>query len=220
MILYQFLRDLWQHMAMTNDRYFRENCDFSGWMTQREAGFLEEEGNQYQPSSDRLVDILKQFPIEEKDAILDIGCGKGKAMYLMSRFPFHKIRGYDISEKLVQIANGNFRKTGLKQCKAINANALNYDSYDEFNYFFMFNSFPEDVFSIMMKHIMDSIDRRTRKCVFIYMNPVCHTYMIEHTPFRLVYKKRGLLRWYDYYCYEYEPDNNDKKKENPLRMVI
>ena len=81
---------LWQGAAVKNDQLFRGNADFSSWMTQEEAGFVEGKGNQYQPSTDALIKVLKRFPISEKDAIIDVGCGKGKAMYLMERFPFRK----------------------------------------------------------------------------------------------------------------------------------
>ena len=67
---------LWQGAAVKNDQLFRGNADFSSWMTQEEAGFAEGKGNQYQPSTDALIKVLKRFPISEKDAIIDLGCGK------------------------------------------------------------------------------------------------------------------------------------------------
>ena len=103
-------RSVWQRFACLNDRIFRGGADFSAWMTQETAGFSEEHGNQYQPSTDGLAGILKKLPVGEDDRILDIGCGKGKAMYIMSRFPFGRIRGYDLSDRLVETANDNFRK--------------------------------------------------------------------------------------------------------------
>jgi len=61
---------LWQGAAVKNDQLFRGNADFSSWMTQEEAGFAEGKGNQYQPSTDALIKVLKRFPISEKDAII------------------------------------------------------------------------------------------------------------------------------------------------------
>ena len=86
--IHKILCGIWQGAARRNDRLFRGDADFSEWMSQEEAGFSEGKGNQYQPSTDALVKVLKKFPVSEKDAILDMGCGKGKAMYLMRRFPF------------------------------------------------------------------------------------------------------------------------------------
>lgn len=202
-LVYQLLCWIWQKAAGINDRLFRGNGDFSGWMSQEEAGFEERQGNEYQPSTDALVKVLKKFPISSEDSIIDIGCGKGKAMYLMSRLPFGKIRGFDLSRQLADIANQNFEKTGVRQCEAFQADATVFDDYDEFNYFYVFNSFPLEVFEVMMGHVLESIKRKPRNCRFIYLNPVCHDYMVNHTPFRLVYEKKSMIDWFTYYCYEY-----------------
>lgn len=201
-MIYRILCGVWQWFARRNDRLFRGNADFSGWTSQKEAGFTEAQGNQYQPTTDYLKKVLEQFSISEEDAILDIGCGKGKAMYLMSAFPFRKIRGYDLSGELVQIANQNFAKLGLKNCEAFQADAVEFTDYDEFNYFYIFNSFPQNVFEIMMFHLLESLKRRPRKIRFIYLNPVCHDYIVAHTPFQMICRKRRWLSWFTYHCYE------------------
>ena len=130
--------------------------------------------------------------------------GKGKAMYLMERFPFRKIGGYDLSEELVQIANQNFQKLGISRCHAIQADAMAYEDYDEYNYFYIFNAFPQEVFKVMISHVLESIRRQPRTCYFIYLHPVCHEYLVSHTPFRLIYKRRSVVSWFDYYCYQYD----------------
>lgn len=200
--IYQMICEFWQMMARRNDRLFRENADFSGWMTPEEAGFDADHGHQYQPCTDTLVKVLKKLPISRTDAILDLGCGKGKAMYLMSRFPFRKVGGYDLSGELVHIANENFEHLGVPRCHAVQADAVSYEDYDEYTYFYMFNPFPREVFEAMMGHLLESIRRRPRTCRFIYLHPEYHEYFIKHTPFRLIYKKKSLISWFDYYCYE------------------
>jgi len=206
-MIYQMLCQIWQWAAIKNDHLFRGNADFSEWRSQKNAGFTETQGNQYQPSNDQLKKVLRKYSINENDAILDIGCGKGKAMYLMSFFPFGKIHGYDLSKELVQIANRNFEKLGLPQCQAFHANAMEFDDYDEYNYFYIFNSFPQSIFEIMMGHILESIQRNPRNVRFIYLNPVCHKYIEAHTPFHLVYKKRALIPWFTYHCYELQEES-------------
>ena len=205
--IHDILCRIWQDIARRNDRLFRGDADFSEWMSQEEAGFSKGKGNQYQPSTDALVKVLKKFPISESDSILDMGCGKGKAMYLMSRFPFGKICGYDLSEELVHIANQNFQKLRLKRCHAVQADAETYGAYDEFNYFYIFNAFPQEVFEIMMSRVLESLKRRPRDCYFIYLHPVCHEYMVNCTPFRLICKRKSVVSWFDYYCYEYVHKN-------------
>lgn len=145
---------------------------------------------------------MKHFPITPDDCILDIGCGKGKAMYIMSKFPFSKVHGYDLSQSLVDIANNNFVILKLPQCHACQGDALEYKKYDDYNYFYIFNSFPEEIFKVMFKNILESIDRIPRKCRFIYLNPVCHEYIVNNSSFHIVYKKRSIISWFTYHVYE------------------
>ena len=139
------------------------------------------------------------------ETFFDLGCGKGKAMYLMSRFSFGRIEGYDLSPELVRIANDNFQRLEVQKCRAAQGDAMDYDGYDDFNYFFTFNAFPQEVFEVMIGHVMESIRRKPRVCQFIYLHPVCHAYLTEHTPFRLIFRRKSLISWFDYYCYEYRP---------------
>ncbi len=48
--------------------------------------------------------------ITSQDSILDAGCGKGKMLYYLSKFPFKKVCGLEYSPKLVKIARQNMRK--------------------------------------------------------------------------------------------------------------
>lgn len=208
-----FLHDIFcgilQWFARLNDRIFRGNADFSGWVSQENAGLSQDHGNQYQPSTDALVRILKRYPISQEDRILDIGCGKGKAMYLMSRYPFGAVRGYDLSEALTRTANDNFHRLGIEdRCQAFQADALEFQDYDEYNYFYLFNPFPEEVFRVMIGHLMDSLKRKPRSCTMIYLHPVCHEYIIQNTPFKLTWKKKSWIDWFDYYCYSYTVPEN------------
>ena len=60
---------------------------------------------------------------------------------------------------------------------------------------------------ITVPDYLESLKRRPRNCYFIYLHPVCHEYMVSHTPFRLIYKRKSLVSWFDYYCYEYVHKN-------------
>ena len=213
-MLHELICGVWQKAAILNDKLFRHGCDFSRWVPQDELGFSEQEGNKYQPSTDTLKRVLKHFRITEKDAAIDIGCGKGKAMYLMSRFPFSEIKGYDLSDELVKIANRNFKTLGLARCGAFTADAAVYDDYDRFNYFYLYNSVPEKVFEKLVGHIWDSIRRNPRKCVFIMMNPHYEAYLKKHTTFRPVYRKKSWISWFDYCCYQTIPAKAPRQRRD------
>ena len=118
------LSRLWQCADRTRDRLLFPGCDFAAWVTQEAAGFTPEQGNQYQPSTNALPQVLRRFPITSGDRILDVGCGKGKAMALMRRFPFGQVAGFDISPALADVANRNFRQLKLRDCHAFRVRRL------------------------------------------------------------------------------------------------
>lgn len=199
------LSRLWQFADRLRDRAQFPGCDFAGWVTQEEAGFTPLQGNQYQPSTNALPRVLRRFSITEKDAILDVGCGKGKAMALMRRFPFRQVAGLDISAKLVDTANRNFARLQLKNCRAFQADASSFTGYDGYNYIYFYNSLPRPVFLQALAHLEESLARRPRRCVLIYLNPVYHDDLIQQTAFREVFRRKSWISWFTYVCYEYTP---------------
>ena len=64
------LSRLWQCADRTRDRLLFPGCDFAAWVTQEAAGFTPEQGNQYQPSTNALPQVLRRFPITSGDRIL------------------------------------------------------------------------------------------------------------------------------------------------------
>lgn len=193
---------IWQYIAKKNDKAFRAGCDFSEWVLQKDMGFEADKGNQYQPSSDGLKKVLKKCNISKEDAIVDIGCGKGKAMYLMSQFPFGKIEGYDLNPLLVTIAKENFTTMGLDRCRVFVADAESFDEYDVYNYFYFYNPVPKQVFEKTLAHIEESINRSPRKCTIIYHNPVYDEIILSKTKFARTKRKKSIIPWFDFYCYE------------------
>lgn len=199
------LGKVWQSTSAMNDRLFRHGCDFAQWESCEALNFDESEGNKYMASGDMLKHVLKKIPISTQSKAIDIGCGKGKAMYIMSKYPFSVIKGIDISDKMVEIANDNFAKLGLQnRCGAIIADASEYKDYDEFSHFYMYNPVPEVVFKSVVKNIAESLERNPREAYILYLNPV-HADIIEsNVHFKKFYTKKGIYSWFDYYCYRYE----------------
>ncbi len=201
-IVWNLITKTWRTASVINDKLFRGGADFSDWMTQDELGFSETEGNKYQPSSGIIKRVVRRFDISSNDNIIDIGCGKGRAMFMLSRYGFGSVDGYDISEYMVDLANKNFAKVGISdKCKAFCANALSFTEYDKYNYFYAFNPVPREVFEIMMDNIVLNIKQHPRECCFIYLNPVYDDYISNHTPFERCYTKKAIMSWNSVYVY-------------------
>ncbi len=205
MILYNSLTKVWRFFSRINDKIFRKGGDFSDWMNQSELGFSDKCGNKYQPSSGKIIYALKQLNISNEDCILDIGCGKGRAMYMMSGFPFKIIDGFDLSDKMVEIANLNFNKVGISnRCKAFKADAANFKDFSQYDFFYAFNPVPKDVFKKLLVNIVNDIKKNPRKCIFIYMNPEYDDYLQKETPFILFKTIKSMIKWNDIYVYMYD----------------
>ena len=208
--MYNLLCKIWQFCDSIKDRLFRKNCDFSTWIIPKELEGNEEKGNKYQPSTDNLKKVLKKMNVSNKDSIIDIGCGKGKALYMMSKFPFRKISGFDLSEDLIKIAKNNMNKLGLKNVNVFVADASDYKDYDDYNFFYIFNAIPEKVFNMAIKNIKKSIDRKPRKCSFIYLNPV-YDDAVKKIGFKEFYNYKSIIRWFNYRCYTIEEGDLNEK---------
>lgn len=72
---------------------------------------------EYTPSGFRRMNVLLPFlqsNIQQGDAIIDLGCGKGKCLEFFSKFPFSRVDGLEYSEELTKIARNNMKVLGLK----------------------------------------------------------------------------------------------------------
>lgn len=147
--------------------------DFDGAILQEDLGTDINQCNAYTPASPAVKLLLEELSINANDCILDVGCGKGKAMSYMMGFPFKKIGGLDISEKLIGIAEKNF--SILKQKHRVNlyiCNASCFEDYDSYNYLFFYNPFPRAVMELVKERILESLERVPRELVIIYENSV------------------------------------------------
>lgn len=208
--MYNLLCKIYQMLDSIKDIIFRKKSDFSTWVIPKEIAENEEKGNKYQPSTDSLKKVLKKLKITNNDSIIDIGCGKGKALYIMSKFPFKKICGYDLSKELIDLAKNNMKRLNLNNIELFIADANNFKNYDDFNYFYIYNSVPEKVFIKMMKNIKASIEKRPRECTFIYLNPV-YDDIVKKNNFKEFYNYKSIIKWFNYKCYKIELGDKHEK---------
>ena len=124
----------------------------------------------YSPSGDiHLENLLNDFNITSKDTILDIGCGKGSAMRTMLDFPFARVDGIELAEKMVSIATRNFKRlNSADRVKVFNCDAATFDTYDAYNIVYLFNPFPASVMERVINALIASIDKSEREVVIIY----------------------------------------------------
>ncbi len=158
------------------------------------AGYSDQKGYiHYQASVFVDKKMMKSLLISEKDSILDVGCGKGKMVLYFERLGFGRSDGLEFSEELVACAKNNMQIL-KSEGKIINADATEFDDYYNYNYFYFFNPFGEEIMRVVMSKIEKSYVQKPRKITIIYCNPCCHEQIIESGFFSLKYSDENIFR--------------------------
>ena len=146
-----------------------------------------------------LEKVLRALQITTRDSVVDFGSGKGGALVTLSRYPFAKIAGVEISSALVDIAKRNLEKLNIDNIAMTVADAADFTDLDGYNYFYFFSPFPSVVMKAVMKNITASLNQVPRKAVIIYFNPTFHEDVITDTPFKKIREFRHHdLRYFIY----------------------
>jgi len=144
-------------------------------------------------------EIISSFDITSKDAIVDFGCGKGGILISLTKFPFSKITGVEISPEYVEIAKENIRKLRIRNVEIQCCDAADFTQLDEYNYFYFFDPFPCVVMKDVLGNIEKSILEHPRKVTIIYLNPFCHD-LIESSD---IFRKTAELTHFEHKCFIY-----------------
>lgn len=117
----------------------------------------------------------------ENNAILDIGCGKGNAMRHMLQYPFLKIHGIELVNEIANVAFKNFSKIKDNRVLIFNENATDFKYYSNYDMFYFYNPFPEEILEIVLKNILSTNQFKTIH--IIYNNPKGHNLLIKYLDF-------------------------------------
>lgn len=116
--------------------------------------------------------ILQAVPVDpRKSAFLDVGCGKGMCMKVAAKLGYSKTDGLDLDAHLLEIARRNMKKLRL-DVNCIQANAIEFDGYANYDVFYFYNPFGKSVFEKVIKKLIESQQERNRDIWAIYYHPV------------------------------------------------
>ncbi len=119
-----------------------------------------------------LTQLVSVLNLSQEDSFLDIGCGKGLVLYYFAKKTHCKLAGIEKFEPLVQLAKQNFRTLGLAdRIQVITIDAKDFLNYADYNVFFMFNPFKQDVAQRVMECIVKSLSINPRKIRIISVQP-------------------------------------------------
>ncbi len=120
-----------------------------------------------------LLKILPQLVKQTSSfTFFDIGCGKGRAVFVAESCGYKNLVGIDLDNELITAANNNLKKytkqNKLATIHFAHANALNYKYKNEPTVYFLFNPFSEAI----LQNVLHTICSNTlSETWFVYMNP-------------------------------------------------
>ena len=93
---------------------------------------------------------------------MDIGCGKGSVLNIFVNYPFKKISGIEVSEKLSLICKKNMQKINDKRVNIYNADARNFHDFYNYNFFYMYNPCSAEILKPIIKKIANTSKSNTQ----------------------------------------------------------
>jgi SAM-dependent methyltransferase len=127
--------------------------------------------------------VLRRLRPTPADVFVDIGSGKGQALFIAARFPYGRVRGLEIIDSLVEDAEANRRRVRPKlRCQDVRteaADALEWDVPDDVSTVFMYCPFTGEVFHEVMARIFASYDQNPRPLRIVYDFPWEHDWLMS-----------------------------------------
>jgi SAM-dependent methyltransferase len=142
-----------------------DNCPYAGsqWLPLRRA--------------------LKDLPAGPSDVFADLGSGKGKALLIAGRLPYHRVIGVEIDDELSQYSRRNIERARPRlradHVECITASVLEWPIPDETSVVFMYNPFIGQTFHAAAGRIFESFDRRPRALHIVYRYPWEHDWLVS-----------------------------------------
>lgn len=121
-----------------------------------------------------LFRVLKEIVPDTKNFhFVDIGSGKGRAIFVAEKYGYNSLTGLELNANLVEDAVKNAERYAYKrkesQLKFIHQNALDFEYINEPTVYFFFNPFNGNILKRVLHRIKEST---TSETWFVYLNPL------------------------------------------------
>lgn len=158
-----------------------------------------------------------------KDAVLDIGSGKGSGVIALHEMGFKNIGGIEYTDNIYDAMIKNLDILSLRYTQEVKEFEENKDiegivcyrgdatkmrkQLNRYNWFFLFNPFSIDIVKEILNNICRSIKEEPRKVYIFYVEPIGHQLILNTGMFKLKYEIKSDLSDVSYYSYIYESTN-------------
>lgn len=107
---------------------------------------------------------------------IDIGSGKGRALFVAAEFPFRRVIGVEFATPLHQHALANIQRFNRRHQKSqtiesLNANAVEYEFPSDNLVLYFCNPFGPELMSRVLDNLTQSIERNPRHVIIVLLWP-------------------------------------------------
>jgi len=130
--------------------------------------------------------LIRKLEPSGTDALLDMGCGAGRAICVAAQYPFSRVIGIEIDERLCALAERNasrLRRYAVRP-EIVCADAAKYRVPDDITVVFLYNPFSGEVLKTALTRVLESFDRAPRRLRLAYANPREHEMIASMQRFR------------------------------------
>jgi SAM-dependent methyltransferase len=117
--------------------------------------------------------IMRRLKIQFTDyTFVDYGSGKGRTLLLASELPFKQVIGVEFSAKLNECAAINiskYPKQLAQQLQIFQGDAAHFELPLDNLVLYFFNPFTDEVLSQVLANISDSLKRKQRNIIIVYL---------------------------------------------------
>ncbi|HXN17199.1 MAG TPA: class I SAM-dependent methyltransferase [Candidatus Binatus sp.] len=131
-------------------------------------------GARYQPCNPENL----RWAIESAHADLanfdfaDIGCGKGRALVVASKYPFRRLIGVDYSLPFVETARENLKHIGASERSELHCqDAVSFRFKSQATFLFLYNPFSSSLLDAVLLHLRQDVLDRGFPVIIIYQGP-------------------------------------------------
>jgi len=142
---------------------------------------LYRDGAIYQPTPYYLLKkMLRYLNLNRDDVFIDLGCGKGRVVFLAATQKLKKAVGVELTRELADIALENLQnlKRNNTPVEIVHADTATYNIKDG-TVFFMFNPFGAKTVAKVISNIKDSLLTNPRKIRIVYYS-VAHRDILDN----------------------------------------
>lgn len=153
----------------------------------------EKHSENYEPAPLSVIKrTIESIPYDLKDfAFIDVGCGKGRVLFVAAEYDFSQIIGIELSKDMHDQCAQNIQgfKMTRQKCHAIssrNENALDFVLPDENIALFMFNPFSEAILAPFLDRLKRHQETTGKKTVIMYYYPKHQSLIYQDDRYRVL----------------------------------